>query len=235
MTKRITSSLPVRSAVACLALFGASQSMAQTVSGQLTAEAGNGSGYAAYVQNLTFSGGSSAYGGAGVLVCIDAFSEFPALPSERTYDVVGAASVVESATYANRSEALIDWVVDNYFTSFLDSTVSAYAFNQVLWEITADYDGTLASLSSSSADGGYIYGARTDYISMLDSLKSAYSSIPDSYRSSTFTTTFLVDQATDQQYQNMVLVTAVPEPSTYLMMFAGVGALMAWRRRSAKR
>jgi hypothetical protein len=27
----------------------------------------------------------------------------------------------------------------------------------------------------------------------------------------------------------------VPEPSTYLMMFAGVGALMVWRRRNAAR
>lgn len=234
MTTKRKVSVPLRAIVAGLAVFGAGQSMAQVVTGQLTDTAGSGSGYAAYIQNLTFSGGSTAYGGAGVVVCIDPFNAFPdPLPSTHSYDVVGAGAVISAApAYAGRTEALIDWVIDRYYAGFLNGSISSYGFNQVLWELTTDYTGTLASLSTT---GGDIYGTRPEYLSMMTGLKNSYASISDSYRSIAYTTTFLVDRATDNQYQNMVLVTAVPEPSTYLMMFAGVGALMAWRRRSGSR
>ena len=81
MTTFNTSWITVRAAVAGLALFGASQSMAQTISGQVTDWVSNG-GYAANIKNLTFSqGGTAAYGGTGVVVCIDPFTEFPAPPA----------------------------------------------------------------------------------------------------------------------------------------------------------
>ncbi len=243
MTAFTTSSMPVRTALACLAVFGASQSMAQTITGQITSQVSS-DGYAATMNNITFSGGTTAaYGGAGVLVCIDAFGDFPAIPSTHTYSVLStAATVIAAPTYTNRAEAMIDWVIDNYYTRFVDQTISGYAFNQALWEITTDYTGTAASLSSTA---GQIYKDTTqnwgpEYPGMITALKTAMAQTTwsDSYRSSTYTTTFLADLAAAPagypRYQNMVLVTAVPEPSTYLMMFAGVGALMAWRRRSAK-
>lgn len=239
MTTRLNSSVALRTAVACLAIVGASQTMAQTIKGQLTGKVSS-DGWAASMKSITFAGGTTpAYGGAGVVVCIDPFNEFPGLPSTRTYNVVGAASVVAaSATYANRAEAMIDWVVDRYYTSFINQTISGYAFNQALWEITTDYNGTAASLSSSAGsiykDPAQNWGV--EFPSMVTALKTAMASSTwsDSYRSTAFSTTFLVDKATDKHYQNMVLITAVPEPSTYLMMFAGIGALMAWRRRSGR-
>ncbi len=223
---------PVRGALACVALFGASHAMAQSVTGQLTDYVSD-TGYAAVIENLSFSQGGSAYGGSGVVICIDAFYDFPPVPSTRTYDVVGAASVIGAApTYANRAEALIDWVIDRYYTSFVANTIDGYAFNQVLWEITADFDGTRASLNSTAGD---IYtAAPNDYSTMMSSLLASYSSISDAYRSTRYSTTFLIDR--NSSYQDMVLVTpAVPEPSTYLTMFAGMGALMVWRRRNAQR
>jgi hypothetical protein len=234
MTTFNTSSITVRAAVAGLALFGASQSMAQTITGTVTDWVSDG-GYAATIKNMTFATGGSAYGGAGVVVCIDPFTDFPALPSTHTYDVVGAASVITaSSAYAGRAEALIDWTIDHYYTAFVNNTVSGYAFNQVLWEITQDFTGTLASLSTTT---GQIFDDGTngtDYRNMLTSLKNSYASISDTYRSTSFSVHFLSDHNT--AYQDMVLVTpAVPEPSTYLMMFAGVGALMVWRRRNAAR
>jgi hypothetical protein len=229
--------MPVRTALARLAIFGAGQTMAQTITGQLTTGVSS-DGYAANIKNLTFSQGGSAYGGTGVVICIDPFSEFPVLPSTHTYDVVGAASVMNaSSTYANRAEAMIDWVVDHYYTSFVNQTMSGYAFNQALWEITIDYNGTAASLSSSAGqvykDPAQNWGP--EFPSMVTALKAAMASSTwsDSYRSSTFSTTFLVDR--NSTYQNMVLVTPVPDPSTYLMMFAGVGALLVWRRRGSSR
>jgi hypothetical protein len=244
VTTPLKTSMPMRSALACLALLGAGQAMAQNITGQLTGGVSS-DGYAATMTNITFSGGTTpAYGGAGVVVCIDPFGEFPAIPSTHTYSVQSTAATVIAAgsTYVNRAEAMIDWVIDHYYTQFVNQSISGYAFNQTLWEITTDYNGTAASLSSTSGtiykDPAQNWGP--EYPTMLTALKNAMaqSTWSDSYRSTTYSTTFLKDLGTADagwpRYQNMVLVTAVPEPSTYLMMFAGVGALMFWRRRNAR-
>jgi hypothetical protein len=228
MTTKIASSMPVRTAVACLALLGAGQSMAQTLTGNVTNREGNGG----WIADITFAtGSSSVYGATGVIACIEPGADFPALPSTHTYDVVGAAGVINaSATYANKADALMNWVVDHYYTQTLAWNIDGQDFNQVLWEITQDFTGTASSMAFNA---GAVQSTRADYRTMLSELKNAYSTISDTYRSSTFQVHYLVDR--DTRYQNMILVTAVPEPSSYLMMFAGVGALLVWRRRSGAR
>jgi len=231
-------SMPARAALACLTLLGAGQTMAQTISGTITSIAGDAYSISANIANMTFAqGGSAAYGGSGVVFCIEPSAAFPARPSTHTYDVVGAATVIAAtSTFANRTEALVNWVVDHYYTSFVNQSITSYSFNQMLWELTGDYDGTLASLSSSAGHIQTVASLGPQFPTMLDDLKGAYASINDTYRSTSFSVHFLVDK--DSAYQNMALVTpvpAVPEPSTYLMMFGGVGALMVWRRRRVQR
>ncbi len=226
MTTKIKSSTTLRTAVACLAVFGASQTMAQTLTGTVTDRVGNGG----YLANISFATGSTIFGATGVIACIELGALFPELPSLHTYDVAPITSVVDVPAAAAKTEALMNWVVDTYYERVLSWNIGGEAFNRVLWELSEDYDGTLASLSISS---GEMQGSPSgQYASMLSELRSAYSSISTSYRSDSFTVRYLVDR--NQTYQNMALITAVPEPSTYLMMFAGVGALMAWRRRSAR-
>lgn len=225
MTTKIASSVSVRTALASLALLGSTQTMAQTLMSEVGDRVANGG----YIANVSFAtGSSSVYGANGVLACIEPGAAFPEPNSLHTYDVVSVASVIDApAQFAARTDALVNWVVDNYYTDTLAWSIDGHDFNQILWELTQDYDGTLASLNFNQ---GEIQSTRTDYRSMLAELKNAYSSIGDTYRSTTFSVHYLNDR--DERYQNMLLVTAVPEPSTYLMMFAGVGALMAWRRRS---
>ncbi|HEY9239489.1 MAG TPA: PEP-CTERM sorting domain-containing protein [Burkholderiaceae bacterium] len=234
----ITPSSATRTALACVALFGAGQTMAQTITGTITSIAGDAYSVSANITNLTFAqGGSAAYGGAGVVFCIEPSAAFPERPSTHTYDVVDAASVINApASFAGRTEALVNWVVDQYYASFINQSITSYSFNQMLWELTGDYDGTLASLSSTAGTTRTVASLGPQFPTMLDELKGAYGSIDDAYRSASFSVRFLVDQ--DGAYQDMALVTpvpAVPEPSTYLMLFGGIGALMVWRRRQAQR
>lgn len=226
MTHKFASTVSVRAAIACLALLGAGQTMAQTLMSEVKDDVANGG----WIANISFAtGSSSVYGANGVIACIEPGAAFPEVNSLHTYDVVGAAGVINaSATYANKADAMMNWVVDHYYAQTLAWNSDGQDFNEVLWEITQDFSGTASSLSFNS---GLVQSTRTDYRTMLSALKTAYSSISDTYRSSTFQVHYLVDR--DTRYQNMLLITpAVPEPSTYLMMFAGVGALMAWRRRS---
>ncbi len=237
MTTHFTST-PVKAALACLALFGASQASAQTITGQVTSLAGAGAfTVAANVTNLTFSeGGSPAYGGAGVLICLEPTAGFPTLPSTRTYDVVGAESVINATGFAARTEALIEWSIDTYYGAFLAGTIQGFSLNQLLWELTVDFNGTAGSLNGLAGSIIQSPSIGPEYPSMLANLQASYASIPDSYQSTLYDVHYLTDK--DPAYQNMALitsVTAVPEPSTYLMMFGGIGALVFWRRRQAAR
>jgi hypothetical protein len=218
-------------------MLAASQASAQTISGNLTSLAGAGIfTVAANVSNLTFvEGGSPAYGGAGVLVCLEPTAGFPILPSTHTYDVVGAGSVVNATGFAARTGALIEWAVDNYFGAFQSGAIQGFSFNQLLWELSVDYNGTLASLNDSAGAIIKSPSIGPEFPAMLANLKSSYASIPDTYEATSFSVHFLTDK--DPYYQNMALITAVPavpEPSTYLMLFAGVGAMMVWRRRQER-
>lgn len=216
-----------RTAVACLAVFGASQTMAQTLTGTITSNVGT----SGFIGNISFATGSTIYGASGVIACIELAAEFPPLGSTHTYDVAPITSVVDVPGAGAKTEALLNWAIDSYYPGVLDASIGGEAFNRVLWELTEDHDGTVGSLSIAT---GEMTGSSTgQYASMLSDLREAYSSISTSYRSDSFSVRFLVDR--NQTYQNMALITtAVPEPSTYLMMFAGMGALMAWRRRSAR-
>lgn len=228
MTQKNKSSVSIRAALACLAALGAGQTMAQTLTGTVANRVGNGS----YIANITFATGSTIYGAAGVIACIELGADFPTLPSVHTYDVAPITSVVDVPAAAAKTEALMNWVVDTYYDRVVSLNIGGDAFNRMLWELTEDHDGTLGSLSITTGEmrSGDPSG---QFATMLSELKGAYSSISSSYRSDSFSVRYLVDRNTT--YQNMALITtAVPEPSTYLMMFAGMGALMVWRRRGAR-
>ncbi|WP_367848183.1 PEP-CTERM sorting domain-containing protein [Rhodoferax sp. WC2427] len=190
----------------------------------------------------TTGGTGTAFGGTGILFCTDAFKMFPASDSVHAYDVVGLAGQMDHLSGAVRGEDYMNWVFDNYYARIFltangDTNGAGYGFNSALWEIRHDYDGTQASLSTTT---GSIYAYTTpSYVEIVNGLKTA--DIAQGYRSKQYTLTFLNDQ--NNTYQSMVLLSdasgaaaaaanAVPEPSSLALSL--MGGLALWNRRRSR-
>ena len=224
--------LPVLMSIGASTSFAASTAITGTVGP-------TDNGYTASITNMTFSNGASAFGGSGTIICIDPSTDFPKLDSSHSYNIVDMASVISAKpAAAPKAQAVINWLFDNYYSADMLSTTanfnSGYGFNQALWEMTTDFDGTAGSLSSSK--GSIFYNGSNSYLSIMSALQANFASIPTSYTSTKFELQFLSDE--NKKYQNMVLITPspVPEPSSYALLAVGLVAVYRFRRtRNAAR
>lgn len=193
------------------------------------------SGFTTTASSLEYTSGGSgeAFGGSGVLFCLDIYTHFPDANSLQTYNVVDGIATHPAAL--PRALDLYNWVYDQYYAGIFlnpngDNNNEAYGFNAVFWEIRHDFDGSLQSLD---AHAGTIKVANyAEYVKILDSLKTA--DIAIGYRSKDVDMFFLDDQ--DPYYQDMMLITPrsndpsqVPEPGSLALVAMGG---LAWLGRN---
>lgn len=173
--------------------------------------------------SIAAGGFSTSYGGQSfVSYCVDLYQYLPSFgtPSD-TYLEVSAASFFNSP-------AKLD-AVGRLFSGFSGGVVSSLtsaAFQLALWEITNE-SGSSYNLSGGSARFTDLYaGDRNAVTTAQGYLDQLYS----------FSNNVQLYVLSSSSQQDVVYATAVPEPSTYALMIAGllgVGAVA--RRRQSKR
>ncbi|MEJ6001063.1 PEP-CTERM sorting domain-containing protein [Paucibacter soli] len=115
----------------------------------------------------------------------------------------------------------------------VDTAQEQAAFQTAIWEITHE---TAATLSVSPKNGSFyvksLQGANGATNSAFSSLVNGYLSAASSYNG---TPKYTVTKLSNGSYQDLVTVSAVPEPSSYAMLAAGLVAVGFMSRRRQQR
>lgn len=168
-----------------------------------------------------------------------------------------ASDVFDHPSASDRAVDIINWLVDQYYySSFLDPTGTPELvddFQYALWELEVDFQGDPTVVGIPLADqldltsgshqrysgNGYpdandvidplVGRDRSGPVPVVDPSVALYNNITPGYRSTQYEVNFLKDS--NSGYQDMLLITPVPEPaSPGLALVAGV-LFLARRRR----
>ena len=197
--------------------------------------------------DLQYTSGDSFSDLLVALICMDETTHEPNDGSVQSYSIDTIGAVFKSGA-GEAGFAALNWLVDTFYADYFLSGTDAqqWAFQYSLWEIGNDYTGDVSSISayadnSRPADDPYgLAGFTTAYETIYAGLEQSLGDLDDSYRSSTYTITALLNG--DGVYQNMLAITAeapevapVPLPAAAPLLIAGLGALgfAARRRKSA--
>jgi hypothetical protein len=176
------------------------------------------------------------------VICIDAHAHYPSFGSAHHYNTSDSAQAAMRYTDADAGQttSLLHYALDHYFAPMRDGAFgpfSGHALNQLMWELTSDFDGSVNSLST-TAGAIYVDPGQSLFHIALDDLRANFDSIVAGYRSSTYDVWFLVDN--DSSYQSLMMISEregneVPLPSTAALMLAGGLALVLRKRRQPQR
>lgn len=126
-------------------------------------------------------------------------------------------------------------LLQNLFSSSyagLSTDVQKAAFQTAVWELTHESSSTL-----SASNGSFSFDFLTATSTAAED--AAFLALTNSYLSAalsyTGTAKYTLSQLSNGSYQDLITVSAVPEPQTYAMFLAGLGAVgfVARRRRRA--
>lgn len=188
--------------------------------------------------NITYADGPnvglSAFGGEGDLLCFNRARLNPIIGDTHLYQQM-ETSYFFQAGGTEKGDAMVHWMIDNYYDAIV--TTGDYTdrnpLHLALWEVAHDYDGTVGSLDIYSGDNN-LSGNRPDIDYLVFDLIANYDSIASDYRSTLYNITYLEDFTSGNDYQSMLLVAPVPEPSTLLLCgIAGAFGLLNRRRKKA--
>lgn len=133
--------------------------------------------------------------------------------------------------------ALVHWLYDTYYETYFTTpgpdSEGAVAFQDVLWELELDFDGSAASLSWGAGFSPLSNPLYAPHGAMLAGLQDRLNApgFDADYRSATYGLAFAHDisQAFPND-QSLIISWVIPEPSTSLLLGA-MGALALRRRR----
>lgn len=189
-------------------------------------------GYIADFNSIALLSGDWNVPSSAVVFCLDGTARWQGTGDRRSYSVETTLDYLMPQG-ADRALGIMNYIIENYFDSFVEDPIynnrSGYAVNATLWEFTTQYDGTFDSVSMMGlmSEGTEAY---LIYDTIFNDLKANYSSIASDYRSTKYNLQFLLDP--DPVYQDLLMISPVPEPSGALLFgVAGVCALMRRRRR----
>ena len=170
--------------------------------------------------------------------------------SDANFTVISTQSALHhlslSSTEQDQAVAYMHWLVDNYYDSYIRNVGAisnslrqdrAMAFENVLREISVDWAGTSSSLGGSTGNNQFWLLTMSDY-SVADNLLASVlaSGVSSSYRSTSYSIETLQNLenpasaggGTAGQGQNMLMVAAIPEPGSALLLSM---VAIAWGRR----
>lgn len=119
---------------------------------------------------------------------------------------------------------LLEGLYSSHFAG-LSSYDQKAAFQVAVWEIVRENSGTL------NATSGKFFVANTTSASVV-SLANSFLADAQAYAGPS---QFKLTQYTNGKYQDLVVAQAVPEPQTYAMFLAGLGAVGLMARRRLRR
>lgn len=190
-----------------------------------------GIGYIADFNDASVISGPGTIPLNGVVFCIDGATHWQGAGNTHQFTVEQTLDFTV-AQGADKALGLMNYVIENYWDTMLTTPAwgprPGYAMNMILWEITQDYDGTLESLDMLAGVGGLDENTAI-YEAAIADLRANHDSIPSSYRSTKYNLQFLVDS--DPTYQDLLLISPVPEPSSMALLAIG-GLALATRRRA---
>lgn len=176
--------------------------------------------------------------------------------SDANFNIISTQSSLHhlslSSTEQDQAVAYMHWLVDNYYDSYIRNVGAisnslrqdrAMAFENVLREISVDWAGTSASLGGSTGNNQFWLLTMSDY-SVADNLLASVlsSGVSSSYRSTSYSIETLQNLenpasaggGSPGQGQNMLMVAAIPEPGSALLISMLATAWGQRRQRHAK-
>lgn len=140
---------------------------------------------------------------------------------------------------ASPGVALVHWLYDTYYETYFTSPLpagshGAIAFQDILWELELDFDGTADSLDFTAGFEPTQNPIYDEHNAMLTGLQSRLGGgdFDTDYRSAKYGIALAKESSLDHVGdQSLIIAWAIPEPTTGLLLTA-VGALALRRRRS---
>ncbi|MGC4017715.1 MAG: hypothetical protein QM755_24835 [Luteolibacter sp.] len=161
--------------------------------------------------------GAPVLGGEGYMLCIQSGARGPGETETVNYLVLSdGASIFEDGS---RTVDVVNWLVDTYYAdAFVKPTGTAdlrFDFERAMWDLrNHTIDELLASTTMGPSSINF----------------SLYGDVPTNYRSSQFLVNF-ADDVRGDEYQDMLLITPVPEPSAAALGLIATTLLVVRRRR----
>jgi hypothetical protein len=203
-----------------------------------------GQAYVAEFVDVRDASTGAAVTESAVLICIDMYNHFPDSGTTHSYTVMDGGPSIVHASATGRAIDLFHYAVDRFYDSMVVNSTSPYAgyqFSAMIWEIEKDFNGQVSSLDGTA---GTVYTGMLGmsdqgaiYQSMVDTLRSEYTTVADGYRSEDYSISFLDDAASG--YQSMMMLTPtvataeVPEPATLALVLLGALPLVRRRKQAA--
>ena len=133
------------------------------------------------------------------------------------------------STYSGANADLLQNLFSSSYAG-LSTDVQKAAFQTAVWELTHEASSTLSASSGSFSFDFLTATSTAEEDAAFLALTNSYLSAALSY---TGTAKYTLSQLSNGSYQDLITVSAVPEPQTYAMLLAGLGTVgfLARRRR----
>ena len=147
------------------------------------------------------------------------------------HSLAGTTASYTVGSFSQPQTSLLQGLFSSSYAG-LSSDFQKTAFQAAVWEITHEQSGNALDVTKGGFQLGSIVGGTADQRSALQRQANDYLALAGGYQGKSL---YQITKLQSAEFQDLVTVSAVPEPGTYAMLLAGLGAVGFVARRRQRR